>query len=106
MELGNSTATIERPCLVRQLDAGFLSILDDASQPEIVPVRAFASRIPFVSSPPAALPTHKTDVAPWRLTGFATAEPGSTEASRTPARAANARGPSGTYRPDVTCEVT
>jgi hypothetical protein len=43
MELGNSTATIERPCLVRQLDAGFLSILDDASQPEIVPVRAFAS---------------------------------------------------------------
>jgi hypothetical protein len=44
-------------------------------------------RIPFVSSAPAALPTHETDVAPWRLTGFATAEPGSTEASRAPARA-------------------
>src|SRR4029450_796716 len=39
-------------------------------------------RIPLVSSAPAALPTHETDVAPWRLTGFATAEPGSTEASR------------------------
>jgi hypothetical protein len=43
-------------------------------------------RIPLVSSAPAALPTHETDVAPWRLTGFATAGPGATESSRAPAR--------------------
>jgi hypothetical protein len=72
------------------MDAGSLSlsILDDAPQPEMCPYAPSRPRIPLMSSAPAALPTHETDVAPWHLTGLATAGPASTEASRAPAREA------------------